>query len=78
VWLVLVGILSVQFGAVVSKGLFGEIPPPTLLPGRAGMLAVHVGATVGKQLKGSDEATERPGRRRPESGNRLGSARCAG
>jgi inner membrane transporter RhtA len=27
VWLVLVGILSVQFGAVVSKGLFGEIPP---------------------------------------------------
>lgn len=27
VWLVLVGILSVQFGAVVSKGLFDEIPP---------------------------------------------------
>ncbi len=27
VWLVLVGILSVQFGAVVSKGLFVEIPP---------------------------------------------------
>jgi inner membrane transporter RhtA len=27
VWLVLVGILSVQFGAVVSKGQFGEIPP---------------------------------------------------
>jgi inner membrane transporter RhtA len=27
VWLVLCGILSVQFGAVVSKGLFGEIPP---------------------------------------------------
>jgi inner membrane transporter RhtA len=27
VWLVLVGILSVQFGAVVSKGLFSEIPP---------------------------------------------------
>jgi inner membrane transporter RhtA len=26
-WLVLVGILSVQFGAVVSKGQFGEIPP---------------------------------------------------
>ena len=27
VWLVLIGIFSVQFGAVVSKGLFGEIPP---------------------------------------------------
>jgi inner membrane transporter RhtA len=27
VWLVLVGILSVQFGAAVSKGQFGEIPP---------------------------------------------------
>ena len=27
VWLVLAGIVSVQFGAVVSKGLFGEIPP---------------------------------------------------
>jgi len=27
VWLVLVGILSVQLGAVVSKGRFGEIPP---------------------------------------------------
>ena len=27
VWLVLVGILSVQFGAAVSKSLFGEIPP---------------------------------------------------
>jgi inner membrane transporter RhtA len=27
VWLVLVGILSVQFGAVISKGQFGEIPP---------------------------------------------------
>ena len=26
-WLVVVGILSVQFGAVVSKGLFREIPP---------------------------------------------------
>ena len=27
VWLVLVGILSVQFGAAISKGRFGEIPP---------------------------------------------------
>jgi inner membrane transporter RhtA len=27
VWLVLVGILSVQFGAAVSKDQFGEIPP---------------------------------------------------
>ena len=27
VWLVLIGILSVQFGAVVSKGQFDEIPP---------------------------------------------------
>ena len=27
VWLVLGGILSVQFGAVISKGQFGEIPP---------------------------------------------------
>jgi inner membrane transporter RhtA len=27
VWLVLIGILSVQIGAVVSKGQFGEIPP---------------------------------------------------
>lgn len=26
-WLVLIGILSVQFGAAVSKGLFSEIPP---------------------------------------------------
>jgi len=26
-WLVLVGILSVQFGAAISKGRFGEIPP---------------------------------------------------
>ena len=27
VWLVLAGIVSVQLGAVVSKGLFDEIPP---------------------------------------------------
>lgn len=27
VWLVLIGIASVQFGAVISKGQFGEIPP---------------------------------------------------
>jgi inner membrane transporter RhtA len=27
VWLVLIGIMSVQFGAAVSKGQFGEIPP---------------------------------------------------
>ena len=27
VWLVLAGILSVQFGAAISKGLFDEIPP---------------------------------------------------
>lgn len=27
VWLVLIGILSVQFGAVISKGQFGDIPP---------------------------------------------------
>jgi inner membrane transporter RhtA len=27
VWLVLIGILSVQFGAVVSKGQFDQIPP---------------------------------------------------
>ena len=27
VWLVLIGILSVQLGAVISKGLFGEILP---------------------------------------------------
>ncbi len=27
VWLVLIGIISVQFGAAVSKGQFGEIPP---------------------------------------------------
>jgi len=27
VWLVLIGMLSVQFGAVISKGQFGEIPP---------------------------------------------------
>jgi inner membrane transporter RhtA len=27
VWLVLLGILSVQFGAAISKGLFDEIPP---------------------------------------------------
>ena len=27
VWLVLAGVMSVQLGAVVSKGLFGEIPP---------------------------------------------------
>jgi inner membrane transporter RhtA len=27
VWLVLIGIISVQFGAVIAKGQFGEIPP---------------------------------------------------
>src|SRR5262245_32718444 len=27
VWLVLIGIGSVQFGAAISKGQFGEIPP---------------------------------------------------
>jgi len=27
VTLVLIGMMSVQFGAAVSKGLFGEIPP---------------------------------------------------
>ncbi len=31
VWLVLVGILSVQFGAAVAKDLFDEVTPTTMV-----------------------------------------------
>ncbi|GAW51322.1 MULTISPECIES: EamA family transporter [unclassified Nocardioides] len=52
VWLVLVGILSVQFGAGVAKGLFDEIAPTTIVWLRLVTSAVVLMAVARPVLRG--------------------------
>jgi inner membrane transporter RhtA len=52
VWLVLVGILSVQFGAGIAKGLFDEIAPTTIVWLRLVTSAVVLVAVARPVLRG--------------------------
>jgi inner membrane transporter RhtA len=60
VWLVLVGILSVQFGAVISKGQFGEIPPVGMVFLRLLTSSVILLAVVRPRLRGRSVSDWRP------------------
>ncbi len=52
VWLVLIGILSVQFGAGIAKGLFDEVAPTTLVWLRLATSAVVLMALARPALRG--------------------------
>lgn len=58
VWLVLVGIPSVQFGAVVSKGLFGEIDVVHSFVIKTRAEAVGVGGEGGRKNLHRNVATK--------------------
>jgi inner membrane transporter RhtA len=60
VWLVLIGILSVQFGAAVSKGLFGEIPPVGMVLLRLFTSSLILLALARPRLGGRTAADWRP------------------
>jgi len=60
VWLVLIGILSVQFGAAVSKGLFGEIPPIGMVLLRLATSSLILLAVARPRWKGRSAADWRP------------------
>jgi inner membrane transporter RhtA len=60
VWLVLIGILSVQFGAAVSKGLFGEIPPIGMVLLRLVTSSLILLALARPRLDGRTAADWRP------------------
>src|SRR5262245_46268079 len=60
VWLVLIGILSVQFGAAVSKKLFGEIPPIGMVLLRLATGSLILLALARPRLKGRTVADWRP------------------
>ena len=60
VWLVLIGILSVQFGAAVSKGLFGEIPPIGMVLLRLATSSLILLAIARPRLQGRSAADWRP------------------
>jgi inner membrane transporter RhtA len=60
VWLVLVGILSVQFGAVVSKSLFGEIPPVGMVFLRLATSSLILLAFARPRLRGRSKRDWRP------------------
>jgi inner membrane transporter RhtA len=60
VWLVLIGILSVQWGAVVSKGLFGEIPPVGMVFLRLSTSSLILLAFARPRLRGRTPADWRP------------------
>ncbi|WP_203913734.1 EamA family transporter [Rhizocola hellebori] len=60
VWLVLIGILSVQFGAVVSKGLFAEIPPVGMVFLRLTTSSLILLAFFRPRLRGRTVADWRP------------------
>lgn len=60
VWLVLVGISSVQFGAAVSKGLFGEIPPVGMVFLRLFTSSLILLAVVRPRLRGRPVTDWRP------------------
>jgi inner membrane transporter RhtA len=56
VWLVLVGILSVQFGAGIAKSLFGEVAPTTIVWLRLLTSAVVLVAVARPRLTGRSRA----------------------
>jgi inner membrane transporter RhtA len=58
--LVLIGILSVQFGAAVSKGLFGEIPPVGMVWLRLATSSLILLALARPRLDGRTAADWRP------------------
>jgi inner membrane transporter RhtA len=60
VWLVLVGILSVQFGAVISKGQFGQIPPVGMVFLRLTTSSLILLAVVRPRLRGRPVTDWRP------------------
>jgi inner membrane transporter RhtA len=60
VWLVLLGILSVQFGAVVSKSLFVEIPPVGMVFLRLFTSSLILLAVVRPRLRGRTGNDWRP------------------
>jgi len=60
VWLVLIGILSVQFGAVVSKGQFREIPPVGMVFLRLFTSSLILLASSRPRLRGRPLADWRP------------------
>jgi inner membrane transporter RhtA len=60
VWLVLVGILSVQFGAVISKGQFGEIPPVGMVFLRLATSSLILLAFARPRLRGRSVGDWRP------------------
>jgi inner membrane transporter RhtA len=60
VWLVLIGIMSVQFGAAVSKGLFTEIPPVGMVFLRLATSSLILLAVARPRLNGRTAADWRP------------------
>ena len=52
VWLVLIGILSVQFGAGIAKDLFDEVSPTTIVWLRLVASAVVLAAVARPVLRG--------------------------
>lgn len=52
VWLVLTGIASVQFGAVIAKSLFGEIPPTAMVWLRIAASALILAVIARPRLRG--------------------------
>jgi inner membrane transporter RhtA len=60
VWLVLIGITSVQFGAAVSKGQFGEIPPIGMVLLRLLTSSLILLALARPRLSGRNAADWRP------------------
>ena len=60
VWLVLIGIMSVQFGAVISKGQFGEIPPVGMVFLRLLTSSVILLAVARPRLRGRTGTDWRP------------------
>ena len=52
VWLVLIGILSVQFGAGIAKSLFDEVTPTTIVWLRLVTSAVVLGLLARPVLRG--------------------------
>jgi inner membrane transporter RhtA len=58
--LVLIGILSVQFGAAISKGLFGEIPPVGMVLLRLATSCLILLALARPRLGGRTAADWRP------------------
>jgi inner membrane transporter RhtA len=60
VWLVLTGILSVQFGAAISKGQFGQIPPLGMVLLRLATSSLMLLAFARPRLNGRTAADWRP------------------